>query len=187
MCAEQNYRKWCAAHDEAQRFHAIHAGHFQIQGDDVGLQLLNLFQGKSAVHRCANYFDTRIAGQNNRDQLPHQCGIIHNENANALAHAIAPSGFARERRERTAGTFRIRTTVPSPRMDAPLTRSLAINSPGSALMTSSSSPTIWSTRRPKRRSAAPITTTKFFFFFSGVFVSTAWMRLSVFRRTRVRI
>ena len=56
-------------------------------------------------------------------------------------HAMAPSGIARERRESTAGTFKINTTVPSPRIEAPLTRSLATISFGRALMTSSSSPT----------------------------------------------
>src|SRR5262249_58900591 len=187
MGAKQNNGKRGAAHDEAQGFHAVHAGHFEIEGNDIRLQLFDFRQGKCAVHRSADNFNTGIAGQNNRNQFPHQRGIINNEHTDAFAHAIAPSGLARERRERTAGTFRIRTTVPSPRMDAPLTRSLATNSPGRALMTSSSSPTIWSTRRPKRRSAAPITTTKFFFFLSAVFVSTAWMRPSVFRRTRVRI
>ena len=75
----------------------------------------------------------------------------------------------RERIERvaasTAGTLRIRTTVPSPRIDAPLTKSLAMISDGSALMTSSSSPTRLSTSRPKRFSAAPMTMTKLRFFF----------------------
>src|SRR6266702_73223 len=66
-------------------------------------------------------------------------------------------------RESTAGTFKMRTTVPSPRMEAPLTRSLETISPGSALITNSSSPTRLSTRRPKRFSAAPMTITKFFF------------------------
>ena len=45
-----------------------------------------------------------------------------------VAHAMAPRGMARERRESTAGTFRIRTTVPSPRIEAPLTRSLEMMS-----------------------------------------------------------
>ena len=67
-------------------------------------------------------------------------------------------------RATTAGTFRIRTTVPSPRMEAPLTRSLDTMSLGSALMTNSSSPTSESTTRPKRFSAAPMTMTKLVFF-----------------------
>ena len=71
-----------------------------------------------------------------------------------------PAGRTRESRDSTAGTFRMRTTVPSPRIEAPLTRSLETMSLGSALMTSSSSPTRLSTTRPKRFSAAPMTMTK---------------------------
>src|SRR5439155_22652875 len=104
-----------------------------------------------------------FAREDGGDQLPHEGGVIDDENSDALAHAIAPSGVARESRERTAETFKMRTTVPSPRMEAPLTRSLETISPGRALITSSSSPTRLSTRRPKRFSAAPMTMTKCFF------------------------
>src|SRR5882724_533208 len=163
MRADHHYGKRSAAHNHAQSFHAIHAWHFQIERNYVGTQLFNFLEGERAVHGGAHDFDRRVALQDAGDELPHECGIIHHENSNAFAHAIAPRGIARERRERTAGTLRIKTTVPSPRIDAPLTRSLATISAGRALMTSSSSPTNWSTSRPKRFSAAPMTITKFFF------------------------
>src|SRR5215470_1639437 len=105
------------------------------------MQLFDFLERKGAVHGRAYHFDGRIARKNGRNELPHESGIIDNENADGLAHAMAPSGVARDRRESTAGTFKIRTTVPSPRIEAPLTRSLATMSLGSALMTSSSSPT----------------------------------------------
>src|SRR6267142_3320391 len=185
MSAEENDGQWRAAHDEAERLYSVHTRHFQVQCDNVRLKLFNLLQRERAIHGGPDDLDVRVARKNNGDQLPHQRGIIHYENADAFAHAIAPSGVARERRERTAGTFKIRTTVPSPRIEAPLTKPLAMSSPGSALITSSSSPTIWSTSKPKRRSAAPMTITNFFFSF---FVSsTAWIRLSLFRRTGERI
>src|SRR6267143_311595 len=185
MSAEKDDRQRGAPHDEAQRLHAVHARHLEVEGHDIGLELFNFFQCKSAVHGGADNFDGRFARKNRRDQFPHEGGIVDDENPDALAHAIAPSGVARARRERTAGTFRMRTTVPSPRIDAPLTKSLETISAGSAFMTSSSSPTRLSTRRPKRFSAAPMTTTKCFFF-TGC-VSMLRRRLSSLKRTRVRI
>src|SRR5208283_280382 len=156
--AEDEDGERSVAHDHAQSFDAVHAGHL-----DVG-----------------------IAFENNGDQLPHEGGIIDHQNSDALSHAMAPKGKDRDNRVRMAGTFKIRTTVPSPRMDAPLTRSLATMSPGRALITSSSSPTRLSTTKPKRFSATPMTITKLFFFFSPG-ASTAWMRLRPPRRTSVRI
>src|SRR3982074_1459201 len=109
------------------------------------MEFFDLFQRKCTIHSRADDLDRRVAFENCGNQLPHERGIIDDEDSNALAHAMAPRGVARERRESTAGTFRINTTVPSPRMEAPLTRSLEIISVGSALITSSSSPTKLST------------------------------------------
>src|SRR5258707_922988 len=167
MRTEKNDRNRRALHDQAERLHPIHAGHFEVESDDVGAQFFNFLQRECAIHGRSDHFDGRISGKNRGNQFPHQSGIVNDENADAFAHAIAPRGVARERRERTAGTFKIRTTVPSPRIEAPLTRSLDTISPGKALITNSSSPTRVSTTRPKRFSAAPMTMTKFFFFFDA--------------------
>src|SRR5271169_966011 len=185
MGAEKNDGHGSAAHDQAERLHAIHAGHFEVESDDVGMQLFDLFQGESAVHSRADNLDGRVAGKDRWNELPHKCGIVDDENSDAGAHAIAPRGTARERRERTAGTFRMSTTVPSPSIEAPLTRSLVMMSLGNALMTSSSSPTMLSTTRPKRFSAVPITMTKCFFFAGSVSIERRRLRCS--RRTSVRI
>src|SRR5881394_599735 len=163
MRAEKDDGQRCAVHDEAQHFHAVHARHFEIERNNIGLEFLDLLERESAIHRRADNLYGGVTREDRGNQLPHERGIVYDEDSDALAHAIAPRGVARERRERIAGTFRIRTTVPSPRMEAPLTRSLETISPGSALMTNSSSPTRLSTTRPKRFSAAPITMTKFFF------------------------
>src|SRR6267142_160891 len=185
MSTEQNYRQRRASHDHAQRFHSVHARHFQIERHDIRLKLLDFFQSKCAVHRGSDDFNRGIAGENCRNQFPHERGIVNDQDSNTFCHAMAPSGFARERRDRTAGTFKMRTTVPSPRMDAPLTKSLDMISAGSALMTSSSSPTRLSTRILKRFSAAPMTMTKCFFL-TGC-VSMLRRRLSSSKRTSVRI
>src|SRR6266481_5728457 len=185
MSAEENDRQRGAPHDEAQGLHAIHPRHLQIECHDIRLQLFNLLQREGAVHGRAYHFDGRFAREDRGDKLPHESGVIHDENSDALAHAIAPSGVARESRERTAETFKIRTTVPSPRMEAPLTRSLETISPGRALITSSSSPTRLSTTRPKRFSVTPITMTKCFFRAGSASILCRRLRCS--SRTRVRI
>src|SRR5216683_549557 len=185
MGAKENHRQGSAPHNKTQRLHAVHARHVEIKRHDIRLQLFNFFQSECAVHGGANNFDGRFARENRGDQFPHKSGIINNEDSDAFTHAMAPRGVERTRRERTAGTFKIRTTVPSPSMEAPLTKSLETISPGRALITNSSSPTRLSTRRPKRFSAAPMTMTKCFFR-TGC-VSMLRKRLRWSRRTRVRI
>src|SRR5580693_9391761 len=185
MGAEQYDWHGSATHDQPESFHAVHAGHFEIEGDDIGMQLFDFLQSERAVHGRADNFDRRIAGEDRGNEFPHEGGIVDHQHSGAGAHAIAPRGTARERRERTAGTFRMSTTVPSPRMDAPLTRSLETMSLGRALMTNSSSPTMLSTTRPKRFSAAPITMTKCFFLAGSVSIERSRLRCS--RRTSVRI
>ena len=84
MGAEKNYGHGSAAHDEAKSFHAVHAGHFEIESDDVRMQLFDFFQGECAVHGRADDFDGRVACQDSRNELPHQGGIIDNENSDAV-------------------------------------------------------------------------------------------------------
>src|SRR5438477_7773984 len=185
MRAEEDDRQRSAPHDKAQHFHAVHARHLQVERNDIRLQLFNFLQSESAIHRCADNFDGRIARKYRRDPFAHERGITDDRDSDTFARAIAPSGVARESRERTAGTLRMRTTVPSPRMEAPLTKSLETISPGSALMTSSSSPTRLYTTRPKRFSAALMTIIKCFFR-TGC-VSMLRKRLRWYSRSRVRI
>src|ERR1700730_10369147 len=187
MRAENNHRHRRAAHDQTQGLNTIHSRHFEVEGDYVRVKLFYFLQRERAIHGRPDHLDRRISFENRGNKLPHERGIVDDEDSDTLAHAIAPRGVERERRESTAGTFRISTTVPSPRMEAPLTRSLEMISPGNALMTSSSSPTRLSTTRPKRFSAAPMTMTKLRFFFLPSSTTTAciWLRLS--RRTSVRI
>src|SRR5579863_10366610 len=121
MSAEDNYRHGRAAHDQTKSFNAIHAGHFQVESNYVGMQFLDFLQREGTIHGGANDFDGGIAFEDGGNELPHQSGIIDDQDSDAGAHAMAPRGVARERRASTAGTLRMRTTVPSPRMEAPLT------------------------------------------------------------------
>src|ERR1700693_1989505 len=128
MRAEHDYRQWSAAHDHSQRFDAVHARHFQVQRNHIRTQLSDFTQGKSSIHRGTDNFNIRIPLQNNWNQFPHQRGIIDNQDSDSILHAMAPRGIDRDNRVSTAGTFRINTTVPSPRIEAPLTKSLETNS-----------------------------------------------------------
>ena len=70
------------------------------------------------------------------------------------------SARPRVKRSISAIMLRIRTTRPSPRIEAPLTRSVVIDWSSSALMTNSSSPSSPSTMTPNLRSPLLMTSTK---------------------------
>jgi len=63
---------------------------------------------------------SRIARKNIGDQFRINAESSTTRTLNALAHAIPKRNCAREARE-NCWTFRINTTVPSPRIEAPLT------------------------------------------------------------------
>jgi len=46
-----------------KRLHTVHARHFEIERDDVGTELFDLFQGEFAIHRGAT---TSISGSRAR-------------------------------------------------------------------------------------------------------------------------
>src|SRR5205814_10428579 len=107
----------------------------------LGLELLDFLQPKCSVHSSSHYFNVTIALQNLRNQLAHERGIIYHQHPDLLTHAVAPMALRiRASREITLAIFKIRTTVPSPRIEAPLTISVATRWSSRALMTSSSSP-----------------------------------------------
>src|SRR6185312_15096654 len=143
-----------------QRFHAIHARHLQVERDHMGPELFNFLQSKAANHRRAYNFNVRVARKNSRDQLAHQSRIVDYQHAylGPVTHAVTASmaSDARPSLATTAERFRIKTTLPSPRIDAPLTNSEGAMSLSRALITSSSSPTRRSTISPNLRS--PIAT-----------------------------
>src|SRR6185437_7883894 len=95
MGAEKNDGQAVAARDFAHHGDSVHAWHFEIQSDDMRLQLGDFFQAEGAVHGGADDFDGAVALEDLRNELPHESGIVDDENANRLAHAMAPSAGAR--------------------------------------------------------------------------------------------
>src|ERR1035441_4270026 len=183
---EHDYRQRLPPHDFLQRFDSVHARHFQIQRDHAGLQLFDLFQAEGAIHRRSDDFDGFVGGQHLRNQLAHQRRIVDHEHAyRILLHAWPPTAGLKASRMRsvdvsnkpefdcpvscgrqratcstTAGRFRISTTRPSPRMEAPETRSVENVWSSSALITNSSSPSSASTIKPYFLSPAVMMSTK---------------------------
>src|SRR5262249_16889931 len=162
--AHDNHRHLRFAHDLAEHFHSVHARHLQIQRDHVWLEVFDFFEPKRSVHSCAYNLDVAVPRQNLRNQFAHQSRIIHHQNPDPRTHAVAPIvTCARPSLATTLAMLRISTTVPSPRMEAPLTRSVATRWSSRALITSSSSPTSWSTTSPNLRSPSAVTTTNILF------------------------
>src|SRR5437899_986635 len=149
MRTDDDDGKLVSPHDLAQGLHAVHARHLQIERDHMRMQFFNLLQPEFAVHGRADDLDPGIAFDDLRDQLAHQCGIVDDQDSYRRAHADAPAlrsalkssaTLDLPRRATTEFKFKISTTVPSPRMEAPLTKSVATKWSSSALITNSSSP-----------------------------------------------
>jgi hypothetical protein len=84
MRAEENYRERRALHNHAKRFHTVHARHFEVERDYIRLEFFYLFQREGAIHGRSDDFDGRVPGQDRRNQLPHESGIVDDQNADAL-------------------------------------------------------------------------------------------------------
>src|SRR5579859_3931598 len=170
MRADHDHRNAVAAHDLLQHVEAAHARHFEIKGDDLRLEFLNLLQTEVAVHGGADHVNRVVGFDNLRNQLAHERGIIDDQDADwrcchcitsgnlfwifragitGGAAALLPTGAVK--RSTTAARFMISTTRPSPRIDAPLTKSVAMVWSSSDLITSSSSPSSESTIKPSLR------------------------------------
>src|SRR5438270_12462181 len=124
------------AHDLSQSLHAIHARHFEVECHYVGPKLFNFLQAKRTVHRCADNFNLGIPRENAGDELAHQRRVVDHEypHFGGGAHAVTASAIAGAlpSRATTVERFRMRTTFPSPRIEAPLTRSVAARSSSKA-------------------------------------------------------
>ncbi len=67
-------------HDLAQEGHAVHERHLDVEGDDIGMKRLDALARDVRIGRGADHLDLRIGRQQRRQQLPHQRGIVDDEN-----------------------------------------------------------------------------------------------------------
>src|SRR2546421_10163525 len=144
MRADDDNGNAVAAHDLFQHLQAAHAGHFQIKSDHLRLEVFDFFQSEVAIHGCTHDVDGIVGFENLGNELAHQGRVIDHQYADRLgvhcrtsADKRLPAAAAmtferatsvplRTKRSMTAVRFMISTTRPSPRIDAPLTRSVAM-------------------------------------------------------------
>src|SRR5262249_38394779 len=98
--AHQDDRQAMAAHDFFEHVQAPHAGHFQIERYNLGLELFNLLETEVSVHGCTYHLDRTIGLYDLRDQLPHKGGVVDNQDSYGSTHCCA-STEAREIRARS--------------------------------------------------------------------------------------
>src|SRR5215469_8629725 len=198
MGADHDHRNPVLLHDLFQHVQPAHARHFQIEGDHLRAQVFDLLQPKVPIDRGAHHPNRVIGLENLRNDFPHQRRVIDDEHPNWFCAHGPTSDNAREflwvckrrspegarsdcgavKRSTTAGKFMINTTRPSPRMEAPLTRSVAMVWSSKALMTSSSSPSSASTMSPNLRPLRRMTRTKILSRFESSSPSGFWPRRS---------
>ena len=81
-----DHRNRVLGHDFSQEGQPIHAGHFDVQGDDVrGLRLHALDRGIGIAGR-ADDLDVGVRGQDIGQGLAHQGGIVHHQDLDGLSH-----------------------------------------------------------------------------------------------------
>lgn len=68
-------------HELAKEGDAVHAGHLDVEGDDVGLQLHDEVPRGERVRRHTNDFDVRLGLELAGENPPDKSRIIHDEHA----------------------------------------------------------------------------------------------------------
>ena len=90
--AEDDHRNVMLARNLAKHFDSVHARHIEIEGDHVRMQFLDFFQADQPSMAVPT---TSMEGSRcNTCGISFRIkrGIIHNEDANFFAHAMAPTG-----------------------------------------------------------------------------------------------
>ena len=98
QAGKHDHRHGTQAHEIAQKCQAIHFGHFNIQGDDVGVELFNLFPGRIGVHCGTDDLNIGVAAENLRQQAPNQSGVIDYQHLDLIfthcAHSLCTAAVA---------------------------------------------------------------------------------------------
>src|SRR5262249_40599205 len=140
--ADHDHRQPVPPHDFSQHVEAAHSRHLEIERDYLGSQLFNLLKAEVSIHGGADNLNRVVSLKNLRNEFAHQSRIVHYKHSYRLgAHwrtspaalAAWPGNIAkwptfvpsRVNRSMTAARFMISTTRPSPKIEAPLTRSVA--------------------------------------------------------------
>jgi hypothetical protein len=74
-----DHRHRSQAHKPVQELEAVHARHFHVQGQDVGIERLDHLARDHGIGRRADHIEIRCAADDLGQQRPHQCGVIDHE------------------------------------------------------------------------------------------------------------
>jgi hypothetical protein len=82
-----DHRHRVGAHQPGEKLEAIHAGHLDVQRQDVGAKALDHLPGLDWIGRRADDLQPRVGRQHLPEHLPHQRRVVDHQHAR-LAHAI---------------------------------------------------------------------------------------------------
>ena len=74
-------RQWVVLHQDTQECESIHARHFQIQREYIGLESYDFFSGHIGVARCSHHFNLWILAQRIGDGFAHKCRVVNDEHS----------------------------------------------------------------------------------------------------------
>ena len=66
-------------HEPAQEAQAVHARHFDVEGDEIRLVLQDHVSGDEGIRGSANDLDVGLAAQSVAQHLPHDRGVVDDE------------------------------------------------------------------------------------------------------------
>jgi hypothetical protein len=87
---DHHHRHGAQPHDLIQELQPVHIGHFDVQREDVGIQLLDGRAGLQRIGGGADDFDFGVRLQGGRDQAAHGQAVVHDQNFDAIGHQAAP-------------------------------------------------------------------------------------------------
>jgi len=81
-----HHRSGMLGHDFAQEGESIHAGHFNVQNDDIGPLALHVLHGEKGVGGGADDFDAGVGVEGLGDDLAHDGGVVHDHYFDFFCH-----------------------------------------------------------------------------------------------------
>ena len=73
-------------HQIAEEGQAVHARHFHVQGQHVGIELFDLFPRRVGIGRRTHHFDAGVLAENLGENLADQRGIVHDQHLDFVRH-----------------------------------------------------------------------------------------------------
>ena len=77
-------------HDLLEKIEPVHLGHFDIEGDDIGIEFANGGASLERIGRACDDLDLRVARQRVPEQRAHGRRIIDDDDPNFFRHAFLP-------------------------------------------------------------------------------------------------